>query len=123
MKLLKDKKIIVLVSVLLVFTIIYFVVVNKISYAFSTDFDASKNYEIIVNTIKKSAVYYAEKNKDLFKNEKIIYIKVQDLIDNNLLIANANGEIVNPLNQSQNMNSNIVKVKLEGDKFIAEVDS
>jgi hypothetical protein len=123
MKILKDKKIIALAIVLMVFTIVYFVVVNKISYAFSNDFNTDKDYEKVVDIIKESAIVYAEKNKGLFKEDKIIYIKVQDLIDNNLLIANANGEIVNPLNKTQNMNSNIIKIKLEDDKFIAEVDS
>ena len=123
MKQIKDKKIIVLVAILLVFTIVYFVAISKISYAFSTDSDVAKNYELTIDTIKKSATIYAEQNKDLFNEEKTVYIKVQDLIDKQLLATNESGEIINPLNPSVTLNSNIVKIKLEDDKYIVEVDS
>ena len=45
----KDKKIIVLVVILIVFTIGYFTVVNKVSHAFETDVDYNTIKNIYLN--------------------------------------------------------------------------
>ena len=105
------------------FTIIYFVAVNKASYAFSSDYDVNDSYQSTIDTIKKCAVAYGKQNNELFKKDNIIYVKVQDLIDNNLLAANSDGKIINPLNSNENLNSNIVKIKKEKDNIEVEVDS
>lgn len=123
MKLLKDKKIIILAFILFLFSIGYFIIVNKISYAFSNNYDLNSLYENTIETIKKCAVKYGENNLELFENEKIIYVKVQDLIDANLLIANEDGNINNPLKENVILNSNIIKIKYENGKITAEVDS
>lgn len=123
MKILKDKKIIALGTILVVFTISYFIVVNKISYAFDNTYDINEFYNNTIDTIKKSAVAYGEKNIALFNENNTIYIKVQDLIDNDFLIPNENGNITNPLKENETLNSNIVKIKLENEKVSAEVDS
>ena len=123
MKFIKDKKIIALISILFVFTIAYFIIINHISFAFSDKYDVNESYNILINTIQKCATAYAEKNPDLFKTEKTVYIKVQDLIDNNLLIANSDGLIINPLDPNSEMNSNIIKLKTENDKIVVSVDS
>ena len=122
-KVLKDKSVILLVGILLVFTIIYFIAVNKASYAFSSDYDANNSYKNTIDIIKKCAIAYGEQNSDLFKKDSIIYVKVQDLIDDNLLATNEDGKIINPLNTNENLNSNIVKIKKEKDSIEAEVDS
>lgn len=123
MKILKDKKIIVLVLVLIIFTIGYFIIANKISYAFTTDYDLTASYNNVIETIKECAKVYANNNSDLFNHEDIIYIKVQELIDNNLLVANEEGNISNPLDKSKSLNSNVIKIKKEDDKITVEVDS
>ena len=122
-KFLKDKKLIALVAILLIFTIGYFTIANKISYAFVIDYDRDKEYENTIDIIKKSAIVYGEKNPDLFKENNTIYIKVQDLIDKNFLIGDENGDIINPLEENETLNSNVVKIKFEDDKVSAEVDS
>lgn len=122
MKNFRDKKIIILSLVLIVFTISYFVVVNKISYSFVLEYDVHDSYNMIIDTIKKSAVAYGKNNLDLFKKDKIVYIKVQDLIDNNYIYAKHEGNILNPLN-NESMNSNVIKLKLENDEIIVEIDS
>jgi len=123
MNILKDKKVIMLIAILLVFTIGYFIIVNKISYAFSYDYDLNSIYNSTIETIKKCATAYAENNLDLFENEKIIYIKVQDLIDNNLLATNEDGFITNPLQENTIINSNVIKIKYEDKKITIEIDS
>ena len=123
MKFLKDKKIIILVTILVLFTIIYFVVVNKISYAFSNRYDLDGFYNTTMNTIKKCAIAYGEQNLELFENEKTIYIKVQDLIDNNYLVADESGVIKHPLNENETLNSNVIKLKYQNKEVTAEVHS
>ena len=72
--------------------------------------------------IKKCALTYASNNKNLFKEENIVYIKVQDLIDSNILLANEEGIITNPLKNNESMNNNVVKLKLEDGKVDVTVD-
>ncbi len=122
MKILNDKKIIALITVVLVFTIVYFVAVFKISYAFENDYDVNSSYNSIIDTIKKSATAYGEQNKDLFNENNTIYIKVQDLIDKGFLVPNEEGHIQNPLKESEFMNSHIVKIKYENEVVTVEVD-
>ncbi len=123
MKIIKDKKIIILAVILTVFTIGYFIIANKISYAFSTDYDANETYNHTIDTITKSAIAYGEKNLDLFNENDTIYIKVQDLIDNSYLIPDESGNINNPLKETESLNSNVIKIKLENKEVSAEVDS
>lgn len=123
MKMFKDKKIIFLAAILAVFTIGYFVAVNKISYAFSDNYDLEKAYDNTIKTIEECAIAYGEKNSDLFNEENIIYIKVQDLIDNEILVTNKDGNIQNPLKENETLNTKIVKIKKEKDKISVEVDS
>ena len=122
MKFLKDKKIVGLIVVLVVFTVIYFVAVNKVSYAFSDVYDVNDSYHKTIDTIKKCAEAYGEQNLDMFKKDNIVYIKVQDLIDNKMLVPNSSGNIDNPLKNNETLNSNIIKLKYEDEKIIVEVD-
>ena len=83
MKYLSDKKIICLILILAVFTIGYFIIVNRVSYAFSSSIDQDELYAEMIDTIKLASTKYAEKNKDKFEDSNIMVIKVQDLVDNN----------------------------------------
>jgi hypothetical protein len=123
MKYLKDKKIISLLVILFLFTVVYFVAANKVSYAFSDNADVTHLYNKTITIIKKCALTYAKKNPDIFKKESIAYIKVQDLIDNDLLVANSDGQLINPLDSSTSLNDNIIKLKKEDGKIDVTVDS
>ena len=123
MKTINDKKIIFLGAILLIFTIGYFVIINKVSYAFVNDYDPNNVYDETINIIKKSAIAYGTNNPDLFKEEDTVYKKVQDLIDANLLIPNEDGNIINPLKEEETLNDNVIKIKKEKDKITVEVDS
>ena len=122
MKQIKDIKIILLISILTIFTISYFVIANKVSYAFVTDTDVNVSYNNLMKTIEEGAKVYASKNTDIFTEDNIAYIKVQDLIDNNLIAPNDNGNIVNPLDKDDILNSKIIKIKKENDNLIVEID-
>ena len=100
---------------------IYFYLVN--SNALVNDYDTDKAYNETIDIIKKSAVAYGTNNPDLFKEDDTVYKKVQDLIDANLLVPNEDGNIVNPLQEEENLNENVIKIKKEKDKITVEVDS
>lgn len=122
MKNFKDKKIIILASVLVTFTLLYFTVVLKISYAFEETINVNDIFEMKMDTIKKCAIAYAEKNNDKFEDD-ILYIKVQDLIDSGMLVPSENGNIENPLKENETLNSNMIKIKKEGKKFVVVIDN
>ncbi len=119
----KDKKIIALSVILLVFTICYFVVANKISYAFETDYDLKATYDSVIETIKKSATSYGTDKSELFNENNTIYVKVQELIDEKYLVPNEDGNITNPMDANDTLNSKMVKIKKDEDKILVEVDS
>ena len=119
----KDKKIIVLVLILVIFSIAYFVVVNKISYAFEDGNDLKLIYESKIETITECAKKYGENNLNEFNEEGIMYITVQDLIDNNYLSATDNGKIINILNINENLNNKKIRIKKEANEIIAEIYS
>lgn len=123
MKKIKDKKIIILGIILLVFTISYFVIVNKISYAFDNNIDTNKAYNARINVITTCAIAYGEANKDDFNEEGVLYITVQTLIDNKYLIPDENGNIKNYLNEVEKLNDKKIRIKNENGKMTAEVYS
>ncbi len=123
MNTIKDKKIIVLGAILLLFTIAYFIIVNKVSYAFDNNFDTNKLYDLTIDTIEKSAIAYG--NDNLSEVEKspnsTLYIDVQTLIDKSYLVTDSEGLIVNPLDNTKNLNAYKIKLKYENKELSAEI--
>lgn len=106
----KNSKIIALIVVLVLFTIIYFVAVNKVSYAFEYSKYDKDAYNSLINTIKECAKQYAINNPNIINEDNIVYITIQDLIDLNFIIPNDNENVVNPIDNSI-MNSMVIKIK------------
>lgn len=125
MVLLKDKKLIILAVILAVFTVGYFIIANKISYAFVADYDAKELYNSTLEAIKQSAIAYGKANLDQIQKSEshTIYPKVQDLVDSGLLVPNENGLIVNPLKTNESLNNNMIKIKYEKEEFFVEIDN
>ena len=123
MKFYNDKKIIALGILICVFTIGYFIVMFKYSYAFSPNNNSEELYAITIDNIQKASEAYSEKNKTEFtkENGNTIVIKVQDLIDARLLVTDEDGNIINPLNSKEILNSKIVTIKLVDDKYEVKV--
>ena len=121
MKKIKDKKIFILIAILLVFTIGYFIIVNKVSYAFDNNYDLSNIYENKIELITKSAIEYGKNNLENFNEDGILYINVQTLIDVGLLIPNEEGNIINYENESEILNSKKIRLKNENGKINIEL--
>lgn len=123
MKKIKDKKIIILALILVVFTICYFTIVNKVSYSFEDNYDFSialKNKEDIIT---KCAEKYGKDNLESFSKEGLMYITVQNLVDNGCLIPNESGNIINLNDPKEFLNSKKIRIKNENEKISAEIYS
>ena len=123
MKNIKDKKIIILGAILLVFTLIYFVAVNKVSYAFATTTNYEQAHNNRVKTIIKAAEKYGKDNIENFNEEGLLYINVQNLIDSGYLIPNEEGIIIDQMNNFESMNDKKIRLKHEDEKISAEIYS
>ncbi len=125
MSVLKDKKVVALAIILLIFTVFYFVIANKISYAFEDDMDSQEIYNNTLDIIKKSAIAYGEDNLELLMNseDKTIYPQIQELIDKGYLIPNnENGNMTNPNDNKEILNSTWVKIKYVDGKISADIN-
>lgn len=120
MEKLKDLKLISLFIILILFTLFYFVSVNKVSYAFDTNYDFQKIHDQKLEVIKACAVKYGENNKELFSKEDSIYIKVSDLISANLIAPDESGNIID-LSTGKKLNEVVVKISHQNDEYTAEV--
>lgn len=121
MEKLKDIKLLSCLAVLLVFTIGYFLMVNKISYAFENSVDLSKSHDNKIKVIEECSKKYASINDNLFKEDDTIYIKVSDLVKADLLTTNREENVVDILN-GKILDDNVIKIKKEQDNYIIEVN-
>ena len=89
MKQIKNLPLYLSIFVIVIFSVFYFVSVNKYSYAFSYDEvkEASIHQERL---IKKCAEIYADSNKNLFDGKETIYITIDDLVENIISIQTNN---------------------------------
>ncbi len=121
MEKLKDIKLLSCLAVLLVFTIGYFLMVNKISYAFENSVDLSKSHDNKIKVIEECSKKYASINDNLFNEDDTIYIKVSDLVKADLLTTNREDNVVDILN-GKILDDNVIKIKKEQDNYIIEVN-
>jgi len=123
MKKIKDKKIIILALILVTFSISYFVIVNKVSYAFEENYDFNVALQNKENVITKCAEAYGNANIESFNEEGLLYITVQNLIENGCLAPNEEGNIVDLKNSHGTMNDKKIRIKYENEKISAEIYS
>lgn len=121
MEKLKDIKLLSCLAVLLVFTIGYFLMVNKISYAFENSVDLSKSHDNKIKVIEECSKKYASINDNLFNEDDTIYIKVSDLVKADLLTTNREENVVDILN-GKILDDNVIKIKKEQDNYMIEVN-
>ncbi|MBE6148554.1 MAG: hypothetical protein E7167_03580 [Firmicutes bacterium] len=119
----KSKNIILyeIIAVLSVFTIVYFVAVNKASYAFAYD-DKQTLYDNRMKLIDKSAKLYGENNMSLFEDEKTIYVTVSDLVEKSYLLPDdENGNVKDPTSDVKLLNDLRVRITLEDGKIETKI--
>jgi len=100
------------IAIFIIFTIVYFLAANKISYAFAYD-ESAHLYESKIKMINKSATLYGEKNIQLFEEEDPIYIPVDDLIQEGYILADdEEGKIKDPRSDVKYLNDLKVRISL-----------
>ncbi len=107
-----------LVIVIIIFGVVYFLVANNISYAFTLDVD-QELYNLTIESIEKKAQIYGEANLDLFDEDKDIYLTVNDLIERSIIFPDKDGKIVDPRNENKELNNLKVKITLEEDNKVS----
>lgn len=105
--------------ILIVFTIVYFIMANKASYNFSTDFE-TELYNLKIDNIKKQAKLYGENTTDLFKDKTDVYITVADLAQVDYVINN-DGIVTDPRNENKNLNDVKIKLTYKNDEVTVKV--
>ena len=109
------------IAVVLVFTIIYFVTANKISYAF-TDDAAQELYQSKINLINNCATIYAKNNIELFDENNTIYMTVNELIEKGALLPDdEEGNIKDPSSDIRTMNELKVRITQKEGKISSKV--
>lgn len=109
------------VAILLVFTIGYFIIANKVSYAFAYD-STTYLYDSKIKLITKSANLYGESNLSLFKEKDTIYVTVGDLVEKGILLADDEaGNVKDPTSEVKNLNELKVRIVLKDGKINSKV--
>ncbi len=104
-----------------IFTICYFVIVNKVSYSFSGDTE-QEMYAVTINSIEKQSVVYGQNEKDLFKDKSSVYVTVEDLIKKGYYFADdEEGNVEDPRDTSKNLNDVKIKITNKNNKITAKV--
>lgn len=119
----KNKNIILyeIIGVLLTFTVIYFLLVNKVSYAFVYN-EADVLYNNKMKLIEKSAKLYANQNMDTLKKDETIYVTVNDLVSGGYLIADDNeGNVNNPKSDVKNLNETKIKITYKNEHLETKI--
>ncbi len=109
-----------LLIVVLVFSLVYFVSVLNVTYAFETDTDEVA-YNQVINLIEKQAESYAFDTEGFFAEDDTVYIYVKDLVEFNYFKADENGNVVNPSIPSKYLNDEKIKVEKIGEKIVATI--
>ena len=106
------------------FTIVYLIGMVYVSHSFpNNDLDSSYNNKITI--IEAAAKRYAEDNEGIVfvdgKKSATIYVK--ELIKNNYLAANENGDLEDPRDISKNLNDLKITITKKNSKIEAKVKS
>ncbi len=107
-----------LLIVVFVFSIVYFVSVLNVTYAFETD-NTEVSYDQKITLIEKQAEIYASDTDGFFAEEDTIYLYVKDLIEYGYLKADEDGNVVNPLTPNKFLNDDKIKIEKIGEKIVA----
>ena len=75
-----------------------------------------------INLIKSMSDIYAKKNMELFDEKSVIYITVQDLVDNDLIDAdNTNGDVKDPTSEVKTLNDLKIRLTNKDGKISSKV--
>lgn len=101
--------------IICVFSIFYFITMNKYSYAFAYDKEKEQKVNQLM-LINKCAEIYAENNSKLFSDKDTIYITVNDLVTGGIL-PSEDGKVYEAGSNVKLLNDNKIRITLADDKY------
>lgn len=107
-------------GIIAIFSVVYIVGLVNYSYAFNVDYE-QEAYEQTLSLIEMQSELYASLNEELFEDSTIIYLYVSDLIENNFISVDEEGNLVDPTNENSNLNNLKIKVILTDGEYVASV--
>ena len=109
-----------LVITLSVFTIVYFVAANVISYNFNVNYE-QECYDLTISSIEKQTAIYAQYNADIFSDDDTAYMTVHELSLANAIVSSSEGTVMDPRDDDKNLDDLKVKITKNNDKIEAKV--
>lgn len=109
-----------LLIILGIFTIGYFFIANKFSYNFDVDFEEDL-YELKIASIERQSEIYAKGHSELFSESNDIYLTVEELATENVIISNSDGNVIDPRDKDKTLNELKVKITNKDDEITAKV--
>ncbi len=104
-----------LILTIVVFSVIYFVAANYISYNFDVNYEEDL-YNLTISSIEKQAAIYGEIHQELFTEEPEVYLTVGELALENAVVSAEGGIVADPRDSEKDLNDLKVKiVNNEGD--------
>ena len=117
----KNMLLYIAIGVVVLFTAVYFVAANKISYAFAAD-EGTMLLDGKLNSLSKMAQIYGENNLDLFNEDNTIYVTVSDLVDKGYILADDDkGNVKDPTSDVKVLNELKIRITLEDGKVTTKV--
>ncbi len=108
-----------LVIVLALFSIGYFSATWIISGKLDVNYEQML-YEQKISAIEKQATIYASSNTNLFENDKTAYLTIDALAQESAIITDADGNVIDPRNNKNNLNNIKIKLTKKDDKISAK---
>lgn len=109
-----------LVVVLGIFSIAYFASAIAISKNFNVNYE-EELYNQKIAAIEKQASIYGENKEDLFKDGDSVYMTIEDLAKENVIVASEEGVVADPRDSEKNLNDLKVKITSNDNKVTAKV--
>ena len=109
-----------LLIILGIFTIGYFLIVNKFSYNFDVNFEEDL-YELKIAAIEKQSEIYAKGHSELFSESSDVYLTVEELATENVIISDNDGNVLDPRDSEKTLNELKVKITNKDDEITAKV--
>ncbi|MGN1378926.1 MAG: hypothetical protein ACI4XR_00790 [Bacilli bacterium] len=111
----KNTLLYVTLFILVLFSIFYFVTMNKFSYAFSyNEVEVSKESQNLL--INKCAQVYAENHQELFKDSDTIYVSINELVEENIL-PSEDGKVYEAGSNVKTINNYKVRITLKDGNY------
>ena len=109
------------IGIVVLFTAVYFVVANKISYAFAAE-EETMLLDGKLNSLSMMAQLYGENNLDLFNEDDTIYVTVNELVEKGYVLADDDkGNVKDPTSDVKVLNELKIRITLKDGEIATKI--